>query len=779
MSLAALSSKLYTIKSRKNLPLSAAFTSMIREDLAMRYSVFNIVKSITGSELIATIAQAKYGKRTPIEREEQRLENKKISADKKFKQFTVNSLVSLNNKINMLNALTERNLTLIENLYRDLGNFKNQKKFTKNDLNHKATKTPLRSRTVKYQIDEIREQLLAIQKINLNNNLSKKSKQKILNSAGVAGVIGAGGDKSISEQNKTKSDAQQEKDGSLFDTAIDIYTGYTLAKTAKTVYRFLRRKFIPTPSNVTATPVATPGTQATSAVKAPAPATTTPTKPIDRMRSPVSSSATAARVQQGMPSTRFKLAPWIRRLPIPLGNALFRVGQVLGTGPQAVGLIIGGAGYMASGKAGEKTLNQMQEIAKKFGIKFLRSKDGTPIYEINGEQYTSEELPPEYQTILDAYIGDTRSASSVSARERIAAAPALYNSLVVEGPPITQETDVLSIIARAKATELSIKKPEMISGESLFPETSQPQISEQTKIPPVQPSFDTPKILPLVSYAPGKEVDKETVKQIIVQAANIVGVEPGIMLAMGQQESGFNPNAKPYIRDKKTGEMKLLSSAKGLFQFIDKTWAEMLDKYSKDYPELLRGPMDPMANALAGALYVKQNSKELRKNKIPITGTSIYATHFLGSGGATKLFSASPNASAVSVLPAAAASNPHIFYENYGKPESRARTISEVIDVLYKKVGSKAESYTAELNRGNIKPLPTATPGMGVAVPPPVMVASTTQMPSSAEVQAAASLVVSRSIQDTVVGLAGRISDLDKQVNLDSPFPSVRNSAAV
>ena len=179
MSLADLSSKLYTIKSRKNLPLSAAFVSMVREDLAMRYSVFNIVKSLTGSELIAQVAQSKYGKLTPQQQKEESENRKKATIEKRFKKFTVDSLVTLNNKLNTLTSITERNTVLIENLYNDLGSFRTQRKFTKKDMNISFVRAPLRSRTVKFQIDQLRAEMNALQLMTVGtrgrNNIKKNN----------------------------------------------------------------------------------------------------------------------------------------------------------------------------------------------------------------------------------------------------------------------------------------------------------------------------------------------------------------------------------------------------------------------------------------------------------------------------------------------------------------------------------------------------------------------------------------------------------------------------
>ena len=178
----------------------------------------------------------------------------------------------------------------------------------------------------------------------------------------------------------------------------------------------------------------------------------------------------------------------------------------------------------------------------------------------------------------------------------------------------------------------------------------------------------------------------ETVADAIRKASNLVGVSEAIMLAMAKQESTFNPNA--------TADS---TKAKGLFQFLDSTWNDMVKKYGKKYPQLYAGPYDALASAIAGALYIKENSKILEAAKLEVTGANIYGLHFLGPNGGPKLLKANPNAIAANILPKAAASNKTVFYKN--GDIKFPKTVKEVIDFLYTKVGAVAESYQALLNQ--------------------------------------------------------------------------------
>ena len=159
MSLSAIASQLYTIQTRKKVPLSTAFKLMVREDLAMRFSVYNLARTLTKSEFIATVAQASFGQRTPLQKKQDEEDAKKEKADKQFKQFTALSIASLNKKINTLTAITERNTTLISGIYGELGAFRTQRRMNVNSFNDRAVRVPGLSKTIKGQIEQINAEL--------------------------------------------------------------------------------------------------------------------------------------------------------------------------------------------------------------------------------------------------------------------------------------------------------------------------------------------------------------------------------------------------------------------------------------------------------------------------------------------------------------------------------------------------------------------------------------------------------------------------------------------
>lgn len=138
------------------------------------------------------------------------------------------------------------------------------------------------------------------------------------------------------------------------------------------------------------------------------------------------------------------------------------------------------------------------------------------------------------------------------------------------------------------------------------------------------------------------------VKDTIIAAAKVVGVDPGLLAGMAAQESGFQPG----IRAKG-------SSATGLFQFLDGTWKQMLKQYGPKYNIPAGTPAtNGAANAILGAQYVKDNIEALRKVTNNVQPGDAYLAHFLGLGGARKALQAGDNASFASLFPRAARANP-------------------------------------------------------------------------------------------------------------------------
>lgn len=182
----------------------------------------------------------------------------------------------------------------------------------------------------------------------------------------------------------------------------------------------------------------------------------------------------------------------------------------------------------------------------------------------------------------------------------------------------------------------------------------------------------------------------DDVADMLKEVAKITGVDLNTLLTFAMTESAMNPDASA-----KT------SSAKGLFQFIDSTWAEQLGKHANKYgiPSGVSA-FDPAANALMAAEFIKGNMKAIESSVNGEVGTTeAYLAHFLGTGGGKKFFeklSLDPNGVAAKDFTTAARANPTIFVGG-GKPLTYQQ--------IYDKMRSKLHSNFRYVSKYSDKPI--------------------------------------------------------------------------
>lgn len=165
------------------------------------------------------------------------------------------------------------------------------------------------------------------------------------------------------------------------------------------------------------------------------------------------------------------------------------------------------------------------------------------------------------------------------------------------------------------------------------------------------------------------------------------------------------------------------STAKGLFQFVDQTWLELVKKDGpsvglerladkitsdgkggwtvadpKEKAKILALKTDPLVASVMAGKFTQANAKSLTETlgRAPSDG-ELYAAHVLGAGGAAKLVrmaATEPSTTAAIAFPKAAAANPALFYGKDGKP----RTASELLGQL-SSGGATTGATTASTNR--------------------------------------------------------------------------------
>lgn len=165
------------------------------------------------------------------------------------------------------------------------------------------------------------------------------------------------------------------------------------------------------------------------------------------------------------------------------------------------------------------------------------------------------------------------------------------------------------------------------------------------------------------------------------RASAATGVDFNFLLEQARTESSLNPKAQAST-----------SSARGLFQFIDSTWLEVVDKHgskhgldaaaasisrdSKGRPvvndpaqraAILKLRDDPYISGLMAGELAQDNAaklqQELGREAKP---AELYMAHFLGAGGAATFLSGleeNPDIEASYIVPAAARANQAVFYK--------------------------------------------------------------------------------------------------------------------
>lgn len=195
-----------------------------------------------------------------------------------------------------------------------------------------------------------------------------------------------------------------------------------------------------------------------------------------------------------------------------------------------------------------------------------------------------------------------------------------------------------------------------------------------------------------------------SIHDTIKEGAKIVGIPSQVMMSKAYMESGFDPQARPWSKK----QNRFLSSAKGLYQFLDGTWAEMMQKYANKYG-IPKGTSqyDPVASTLFAAEYSKSATGSIKQIiGRDLTGTDYYLPHFMGPGGARTYLSAltkDPNGSAAAAMPKAAKDNPDVYYSG-GRP----RTNIELYKYFQGRVAT-ADKATAKYMGGEAT-VPSAAP---------------------------------------------------------------------
>ena len=212
---------------------------------------------------------------------------------------------------------------------------------------------------------------------------------------------------------------------------------------------------------------------------------------------------------------------------------------------------------------------------------------------------------------------------------------------------------------------------------------------------PVDAGGDPDEVIPFG----GRNIARWLVHSIL-KAAHVTGVDPVYMMTLADVESSLSPEAKAPT-----------SSAQGLFQFIDRTWLEIVYLHAADYgfgaaaqairmvdgdpvvsdrdrEWIMNLRTDPYFSALMAGELIKDVERVLHaQGERELAEAELYLAHFLGAGSAVRFLEVldqDPNMRASKLFPKAAKANAGLFMDGKGR---RRRPVS--VAELYNKIDSQ------------------------------------------------------------------------------------------
>jgi hypothetical protein len=314
---------------------------------------------------------------------------------------------------------------------------------------------------------------------------------------------------------------------------------------------------------------------------------------------------------------------------------------------------------------------------------------------------------------LTASLGVGALLTVSTAQSAVAPAASHFTPDVVGARSLVQRTTALPDVAQA---------PAFLFETAAFGE---PRFSEQVFDAPDPSPFEVaPFALPEAAVGSGDQgprLDPDELLEFgrvrirrglvetILRAAKATGVAPAYMMALADKESSFLHDAKAPT-----------SSAEGLFQFIDRTWLEVVrdfgPKYGMEFAAaavdtvngqpvvaspairewvlgLRRNPY--LAALMAGEMLQRDKARIEQRIGRELKPSEYYLAHFLGPDSARKLLelvSDRPKQSAPRVFPAAARANRTLFFARE-KRKTRHLTVTEVYGKLDRMIDARLGRY--------------------------------------------------------------------------------------
>ncbi|MET7247603.1 transglycosylase SLT domain-containing protein [Methylobacterium sp. EM32] len=195
--------------------------------------------------------------------------------------------------------------------------------------------------------------------------------------------------------------------------------------------------------------------------------------------------------------------------------------------------------------------------------------------------------------------------------------------------------------------------------------------------------------------------------QTIVRAAATVRTDPVLLMAVADKESSFLTEVQART-----------SSATGLYQFIERTWLQVMREFGPQHgyareagligedngvadpserARILDLRRDPSLSALmAGEMLKRDAARIAARIGRDLTLGETYLAHFLGPDDAERFMAKvveEPKAEAAALLPKPAKANRPIFYERVGRRKARSLTVAQVHDKFEAMMSTRGARY--------------------------------------------------------------------------------------
>ncbi|TGD96283.1 transglycosylase SLT domain protein [Methylobacterium nonmethylotrophicum] len=195
--------------------------------------------------------------------------------------------------------------------------------------------------------------------------------------------------------------------------------------------------------------------------------------------------------------------------------------------------------------------------------------------------------------------------------------------------------------------------------------------------------------------------------QTIVRAAATVRTDPVLLMAVADKESSFLTEVQART-----------SSATGLYQFIERTWLQVMREFGARHgyareagligednsvtdpaerARILDLRRDPSLSALlAGEMLKRDAARIAARIGRELTLGETYLAHFLGPDDAERFMAKvveEPKAEAAALLPKPAKANRPIFYERVGRRKARSLSVAQVHDKFEAMMSTRGARY--------------------------------------------------------------------------------------